>query len=45
MHKLIEQLENSKSMKGITREQLRDVEINIKVCEMQIGLIKKNRWN
>ena len=45
MYKLIKQLESARKLKGITREQLTNIEVNIKVCEMQIGLIKKNRWS
>jgi len=45
MHKLIEQLEDARKLKGITKEQLVNIDVNIKVCEMQIGLIKKNGWS
>ena len=45
MYKLIEQLVNSKKIKEITREQLKNVDVNIEVCKMQIDLIKKNKWN
>ena len=45
MYKLIEQLIDSKKIKDITREQLKNIDVNIEVCIMQIELIKKNKWN
>ena len=45
MYKLIEQLIKERKLKGITKEQLVNIDVNIKVCEMQIDLIKNNGWN
>jgi hypothetical protein len=43
MYKLIDQLEKARSMKGITREQLKNIDINIEVCIMQLIIIKREK--
>ena len=44
-------IDRLKALKGLTKEQKKNVEVNIKICEMQIGLRAKHdrqnqkKWN